>query len=198
MGNIAIGLPASIATPPAGQVTEFFDTTTSPAVHSYMDENRDVFPFPYASGSQAADACVEIAQELMDDIGCGVKSGIVSMSDLNTFVKTGVKVSCEATDDGAGNTTSSVTIQNLTVPVASITVLPTTINPLAVGASVLIVPTILPANASNKNVFWTTSNAARATVSSSGIVTGIAAGAVSITATTVDGAFAAITSVTVV
>lgn len=198
MGNIAIGLPSSIATPPAGQVTEFFDTTTLPAVHSYMDENRDVFPFPYSSGAQAADACVEIAKDLVDDIGCAVKSGVILMSELNTFVKTGLKVSCAATDDGAGNTTSSVTIENLTVPVASITVLPTTINPLAVGASALIVPTILPANASNKNVFWTTSNAAKATISSTGIVTGIAAGSATITATTIDGSFTALTSVTVV
>lgn len=198
MGNIAIGLPSSIPTPPAGQVTEFFDATTSPAVHSYMDENRNVFPYHYASGAQAADACVDIAEDLMEDIGCGVKSGIVSMADLNTFVKTGVKISCAATDDGAGNTTSSVTIQNLIVPVASITVLPTVINPLSVGSSVLIIPNILPANASNKNVFWTTSNAAKATVSSTGVVTGIAAGTATITATTVDGSFTGLTSVTVV
>jgi kumamolisin len=46
---------------------------------------------------------------------------------------------------------------------------------------------ILPVNADNKNVIWSSSNPARATVSSSGLITGVSAGTLRINATTVDG-----------
>jgi len=46
---------------------------------------------------------------------------------------------------------------------------------------------VLPADASNKNVTWTSSNKSVAIVSSTGLVTALERGAVVITATTEDG-----------
>ncbi len=54
------------------------------------------------------------------------------------------------------------------------------------GATVTLVPTIAPANASNKNVIWTTSDPAVATVTA-GVVKATGGGTATITATTVDG-----------
>ncbi|MEG2596934.1 MAG: Ig-like domain-containing protein [Oscillospiraceae bacterium] len=47
--------------------------------------------------------------------------------------------------------------------------------------------TVSPSNATNKGVTWTSSNSAFATVNASGVVTGVKAGSVTITATAADG-----------
>jgi len=58
---------------------------------------------------------------------------------------------------------------------------------LNIGASETLTATIVPANATNKEIKWESSNVGIATVDSKGKVTAIAKGAVAITATTVDG-----------
>ncbi len=55
------------------------------------------------------------------------------------------------------------------------------------GSSVMLLATILPENADNTSLIWTSSNQAVLTVNSSGIITGIASGTAIITATTTDG-----------
>jgi uncharacterized repeat protein (TIGR02543 family) len=56
---------------------------------------------------------------------------------------------------------------------------------------------VLPDNASNKNLTWRSSNTSVATVSSSGVVTGVSAGSAAITVTTEDGGFTAVSDITV-
>lgn len=73
------------------------------------------------------------------------------------------------------------------VPVASITLNKST-GAGAPGGSETLVATVLPADASNKAVTWSTSSAAIATVTSAGLVTLVSNGTATITATTVDGA----------
>lgn len=82
------------------------------------------------------------------------------------------------------------------VPVTSVTLVPDTLS-LAVGAVQQLAATVLPANATNQGVIYSTSNAAKATVSSTGLVTAIATGTATITATTTDGNFTDSTAVTV-
>ena len=81
-------------------------------------------------------------------------------------------------------------------PVTGVSVAPSTLE-LEVGQSSTLTATVAPANAANPAVSWTTSNAAVATVSSSGLVTAIGAGSATITATTEDGGFTATSTVTV-
>ena len=57
---------------------------------------------------------------------------------------------------------------------------------MLVGGTETLTATVAPANADNKNVTWTTSNANVATVNN-GVVTGVGAGTATITVTTVDG-----------
>ncbi|WP_336709787.1 MULTISPECIES: phage tail tube protein [unclassified Cedecea] len=73
------------------------------------------------------------------------------------------------------------------VPVTGVTVSPKTAS-IAVGATRQLASTIAPADATNKAVTWSSSDATKATVSNTGLVTGVAAGNVTITATTADGA----------
>jgi len=57
--------------------------------------------------------------------------------------------------------------------------------------------TVSPSNATNKNVSWSTSNSSVATVSNTGLVSGVNPGSATITVTTEDGEFTATCSVTV-
>jgi len=68
---------------------------------------------------------------------------------------------------------------------------------LATADTISLVPTIYPANATNTTVNWTSSTPAKATVNSSGLVTAVAAGTTTITATTADGGKVATCAITV-
>jgi uncharacterized protein YjdB len=74
----------------------------------------------------------------------------------------------------------------VTIPVTGITLTPTSLT-LSVGSSQQLAATIAPANASNKNITWTSNNTAVATVSATGMVTVVSIGSATITATTEDG-----------
>ena len=82
------------------------------------------------------------------------------------------------------------------VPVTGVT-LDKTSTTLAVGGTEQLTATIAPEDASNKTVTWTSSNESVATVSASGLVSALAVGEATITATTDDGHFTASCAVTV-
>ncbi len=68
---------------------------------------------------------------------------------------------------------------------------------LGTGASATLTATVSPVSAANKNVTWSSSNTAVATVSSSGVVKGVKAGTAVITARTVSGSKTATCTVNV-
>ena len=76
--------------------------------------------------------------------------------------------------------------KSATVDVTSITLDPATASMTLGGETLTLTPTVLPADATDKTVTWTTSNASVATVAD-GIVTAVAAGTVTITANANDG-----------
>jgi hypothetical protein len=68
---------------------------------------------------------------------------------------------------------------------------------LKVGNTATLIATVLPANANDKSVSWSSSNQSVATVNSSGVVTAVKPGTAVITVTTKDGGFIAKCTVTV-
>ena len=82
------------------------------------------------------------------------------------------------------------------VPVASV-YLDKNQQELVVGETAALVATVLPENATNKSVTWSSSNTSVATVSSRGVVTGVGAGTAIITVTTIDGGKTVTCTVTV-
>ncbi len=84
------------------------------------------------------------------------------------------------------NTQTTVTV-NGTTPVTGISLNNTTLTLTAAGQMATLTATVTPSNATNKNVTWTSSNTAVATVSNTGVVTAVANGTAVITATTADG-----------
>ena len=92
--------------------------------------------------------------------------------------------------DGGGQNPGSV-------PVTGVTVNPSTAQ-VEVGKSVQLNANVAPSNATNKQVTWSVANGSTASVSPSGLVTGLAPGTTTVTATTADGNKTASSTITVV
>lgn len=102
-------------------------------------------------------------------------------------------ITATSTTDNTITASCVVTVQ--AVAVTGVSINPTSAN-LQIGGSTDLTATVLPANATDKSVSWSSSNTAVATVNN-GHVTAIAAGMATITVTTTDGNKTATCSVTV-
>ena len=120
----------------------------------------------------------------------------VDASGKVTGVAKGTATITVTTEDGGKTATCKVTVSATSVAVTGVTLNKTTAS-LLVGGSETLTATIAPANASNKNVTWASSNTTIATVDASGKVTGVAKGTATITVTTEDGSKTATCKVTV-
>jgi len=103
---------------------------------------------------------------------------------LSGLTVNGVAHTSGSTYTVTANTTIAATFSP--IQVSSITVAPSS-KTLAVGGSQQLTATASPDNALDKTVTWSTSNGSVATVSSTGLVTAVAAGTATITATANDG-----------
>lgn len=101
----------------------------------------------------------------------------------------------EMTTTATDTVTFTITEPSTNVPVTGVTLNQTALS-LGVGSSSTLTATVAPDNATNKAVTWTTDNAEVATVAD-GVVTAVAEGTATITATTADGSFTASCTVTV-
>jgi uncharacterized protein YjdB len=110
----------------------------------------------------------------------------VNSSGLVTLIAEGpVTITATASDGSAATGTKSLTITASNIAVSSISILGDSVG--VQGNTIQLSAAVLPANATNKAVTWTSSDTSKATVSSTGLVTLIAAGSVTITATASDG-----------
>jgi uncharacterized protein YjdB len=117
----------------------------------------------------------------------------VNSSGVVTAVSAGSAVIRATTVSGNLVATCTLTI---TVYVSSVTITPTTFT-LHTGSTRQLTATIVPSNATNKAVTWSSANTSVATVNSLGVVTGISAGSTTIRAQTVNGGFISTSAVTV-
>lgn len=84
----------------------------------------------------------------------------------------------------------------ITVNTTGVEVDPTS-KAIVVGETFTITPTVSPSDATDKTVSWSSNAEGKATVSSAGLVTGVAAGSATITCTTTNGSYTANCAVTV-
>ena len=89
-----------------------------------------------------------------------------------------------------------VPISNAPVAVSGVRISNTSLS-LSPGATYQLTATVLPATAQNKSVTWSSSNTSVATVSSTGLVTAVSEGSVTITVATVDGGYSKTCSLTI-
>ncbi len=121
----------------------------------------------------------------------------VSAAGVVTGLIGGTATITVTTQDGNYKGSCTVTITSGgNIPATGVSVTPPSMF-LGIGQTAPLAATVLPANASNKNIGWASSNTTVATVSAAGAVTAIAQGTATITATTQSGNFKATSQVTV-
>lgn len=134
-------------------------------------------------------------------------------SSIASFSKnpssSGESITITGLSNGTTTITASATIDNVTysktcsitvnIPIVSVTGISLDIDSasLEVGSTLQLHATVLPSNATNQNVTWTSSRNTYATVTQDGLVTAIKTGrTVTITARTEDGGYTATCSIT--
>ena len=120
----------------------------------------------------------------------------VSANGEVTAVAPGKATITVTTEDGNKTAKCEVTVNKKIYPVESVSLDKTSLE-LTEGDKATLTATVLPDNATNKSVSWTSSDEKVATVSAAGEVTAIAHGKATITVTTEDGAKTAKCKVTV-
>lgn len=123
-------------------------------------------------------------------------STVITLSEayLKTLANGTHTVTAEFTD-GTAETTLAVKVADI-VSVTGVA-LDKSSAEITTGKTLLLKATVSPSDAANKNVTWSSSDTAIATVDAKGLVTGIKAGKVNITVTTEDGGYTAVCKVTV-
>ena len=121
------------------------------------------------------------------------KVATVSEKGVVKAVASGTATITATSADGNASVHCKVTV---TQPPTGVTVSDKTLK-VGIGKTKTLTATVKPDNASNKNVTWKSADTKIATVNENGVVKGIKAGTVKITATTMDGKFSATCTVTV-
>jgi len=109
----------------------------------------------------------------------------VSSTGLVTGLAAGTSVIMVTTVDGGFTAQCLVTISSTMVSVTGVSI--SSSASVGIGATEQLTATITPSTATNQGLTWTSANHAVATVSSTGLVTGIAVGTSVVTVTTLDG-----------
>jgi len=120
----------------------------------------------------------------------------VDQTGLVTASGTGTAKIVVTTDDGGFTDTCYVTVSAANIPVSGVTIQPTTMN-LYVAETGQLTETVVPPDATNKNVTWSSTNEAIAIVNATGLVTAVSEGVAKVAVTTVDGGFSDTCTVTV-
>jgi len=177
--DIIIAAGSTLPTPQPGYKTLFINTEDN-NILSWKDSNGVVTRFGGQSDGDDCCAC-DIAKIQANAWACALKSGVVTPAQYNAWILQGVKVTETKTDDGQGNTTCEVAIgpQTPIVVPTELAIIPAD-DTLSVAATLQLYPQFTPLNTTNQGVIWISSNPAIATVSPTGLVTGVALGAATI------------------
>ena len=114
-----------------------------------------------------------VTWESSDEDVATVEDGVVTAVGVGSAT-----ITVKSAADETKTATCSVTVNPTAVSGVSLNKASTNIK---IGKTETLIATVAPANATNKNVTWESSNTSIATVSEAGVVTGVAAGAATIT-----------------
>ncbi|MDR2731200.1 MAG: Ig-like domain-containing protein [Treponema sp.] len=120
---------------------------------------------------------------------------VVSAGSIVTGVGEGTAIITVTTADGGYKADCTVTVSYSLISVTGVSLKPAT--SLVTGGTETLFAIIEPANATDKDVSWASSNDSVARVSGNGLVTAVAAGTATVTVTTADGGHQASCAVTV-
>jgi uncharacterized protein YjdB len=180
--NIIVGPASSIPTPPAGEATIFIDTDNNNILS--IKDSAGVVTL-YSEGSLANTVPGEISASIIDAINCAMKSGKITIDEYGIILGTGVSVTSTTGTDLSGNTFTTVEVGTKGIAVTGMSIDNSPVTIICNGNTEQLTATVLPTNASNKQVKWLSSDTAVATVNiNTGLVTAIGTGSCTITAYT--------------
>ena len=160
-------------------------------LHPAYPSNMNVF---WSSSNPKVAVISNNTPAVLNMVASDPNFGLWQITETVTPLANGTTVIKVTTADGNKSAMTTVVV---TTPVTGVAMsdMPVTINP---GKGYTLQATILPPSATNKAVFWESTNTAVATVDDQGVVTGVTSGSCGISATTQDGDFSAITQINVV
>lgn len=129
-------------------------------------------------------------ENVVNFVQSGSNNGYLVPKALGTAIITAT------TEDGSYTATCKVYVVEENISVTGVSLINNML--VAKGGTATLTAYILPENASNKSVTWTSSDESVATVSAEGVVTGVNYGNATITVTTEDGGYTATSKVQVV
>gem|GEM_PF-5500246 len=118
------------------------------------------------------------------------RKAVATVDDYGNVIAVGAgpaTITAMAADGSNKYAQCTVTVNEATVPVTSISLNKTSLTLTEKGATETLVATVYPPNATNKSIKWSSDRKAVATVSDSGVVTPVKAGTANITAMAADG-----------
>lgn len=118
------------------------------------------------------------------------KGNVIAVADGTATITAAV--------DGVSACTDAITVETPVVETTGVLLNSEKLDLKVGGAASKLTATVEPANATNQNVEWTSSNDGVVTVDQEGNVTPVAAGSATVTVKTVDGGFTAACKVTVI
>lgn len=124
--------------------------------------------------SITADSAIGIGDTVATFTADGEKELSFTVTD-----KSGITVAGDHTE----TLTFKISVEDSTVPVTSVSLNKTALELTAGGAEETLTATVAPTDATDKNVTWSSSDTSIATVDANGVVTPVAAGTATITAT---------------
>lgn len=177
--NIQVISASSVPTPPAGERTLFVNSDNGFLTWKYDDGTLHLFS--ETTGDAECCACL-ISQNYSEGLICALKKGTLSASDFNALISLGFTVNVNETDDGEGNKTCSVTMgtnASAVVNPVSIAIIPN-VSSFSHLSTQQYYAQFTPSNTTNQAVNWISSDPTKATVNTSGLVTGVAAGTITL------------------
>ena len=134
------------------------------------------------------------------DIPADVYGGFGIYCDANSQSMTFNNLSVTDAESGTfinRNPSFQLIFQNVNVPVTGVSINPAGDTTLALNQTIQLTPVVIPGDATNKTVSWSSSNTSVVTVDASGKVTAVGTGTATITVTTGDGGKTATKKITV-
>jgi len=177
--------------PSVGNLYFFYNSDKNNDLYSV--DSLGTFTFVKSADAEDDDCCgCELSSQWLCALNEALNRGAMTADKYNTAIASGFYVN--STNDHAGNCTLYIGTNFPRLMAIAIAPRPTT---LAIAAHVQLAIVATPTGA-NPNVIWVSSNTDRATVSTSGYVTGTGAGSVTITAYSVtDGSISDSITITV-
>ncbi len=171
------------------------DFASGRKVYARLDLNSNVRQF---TSSDTSDQAQWIATDTGDGDGSVFLTNRANEYQMRPSSGTATNIVSGAADNGELNKWFFVPADGGSNPVSvtGVSLSPTSVT-LDIGDTQNLSVAVVPTNADNQNVSYSSSNTAVATVNGSGVVTAVAAGSATVTVTTVDGGFTDSTSVTV-